>query len=41
LFWDLKIAGCNLAAYQFNSDDPAELKRFQFQFRQKTVVEAH
>jgi hypothetical protein len=43
LFQDFKksLSFCNLAAYQFNSGDPAELKRFQFQFRPKAAGEAH
>ena len=43
LFQDFKksLSFCNLAAYQFNSGDPAELKRFQFRFWPKAAGEAH
>ena len=43
LFRDFKksLSFCNLAAYQFNSNNPAELKPPRFQFRSKAFDESH
>jgi hypothetical protein len=43
LFQDFKksLSFCNLASYQFNPDNPAELKRVRFRFRSKAFGEPH